>query len=253
MIPTKLPNLKEIFVWIDLDDTIWDMTGNSEIVLRQLYACEPVINRIYGPAGMQAWLDNYHSVNHRLWELYDSGKIDRATLRTERFAQPLEMGGLDRQPALEASARLDTEYLARLGCCSALVPGASELVRRLKAADMPVGIVSNGFREVQYNKLASAGLDGVFYPIVLSDDAGINKPAKEFFDFALARAGADATHSIIIGDNARTDIAGALAAGWAFAIWLCPAGTADPDILKPYTGRYVKVENAAHAADYLGI
>ncbi len=218
-----------IFLWFDLDDTLWDMTGNSNIVLRQIFHSDPDVRRAYGNAGADAWMDTYHSVNSRLWELYADGDIDRATLRTERFAEPLRMAGLSRAEAADAAARLDRDYLWQLGGCTGLVPGALAALRHISAAGIPMGIVSNGFREVQYRKLASGGIDGFFRHIVLSDDTGVNKPDSRFFDCACRSAGVEARQCVIVGDNPRTDIAGALDAGWAAAIWLvsphCPAGS----------------------------
>lgn len=215
------------FVWFDLDDTLWDMTGNSCIALEQIFHEDPDISSAYGAAGLEAWLDEYHAVNRRLWEQYARNEIDRATLRLERFALPLQAAGMDRGSAEEASRRLDGDYLRRLGDCTGLVEGAREAVDALLRAGIPMGIVSNGFREVQYRKLASGGLDGIFSPIVLSDDAGINKPDRRFFDFACTAAGVTPDRCVIVGDNPSADIAGALDAGWAAALWLvspdCPA------------------------------
>ena len=46
-------------------------------------------------------------------------------------------------------------------------------------------ILSNGFREVQFKKLCNSGLAPYFKRMILSEDACIQKPHKEIFDFAL--------------------------------------------------------------------
>lgn len=61
--------------------------------------------------------------------------------------------------------------------------------------------------------MKSAGLEGYFSTVILSEDAGANKPRKEFFDYAFSKSGAQCETTIMIGDHYDTDIAGAINAG----------------------------------------
>ncbi len=234
------------FLWFDLDDTLWDMTGNSVIALDAIYATVPLVAQAFdGADGGSRWRDIYHEYNADLWVKYSAGTIDRDTLRLERFALPLQHAGMERAAAVEASRKLDGIYLHYLGNCSGGLPGAVELARRLHGMGRRMGIVSNGFREVQYRKIASAGIDGLFDPVVLSDDTGVNKPAAEFFHAACAAAAVAPDQCLIIGDNPETDIAGALQAGWAAAIWIAPLSLPLPGCLEPYGGRVLRLATPA--------
>jgi putative hydrolase of the HAD superfamily len=79
-------------------------------------------------------------------------------------------------------------------------------------------IITNGFLEVQHVKLKHAGIHHQFDVILCSEELGVNKPNPQIFKHALARANATAKASLMIGDDYRADVAGALKAGMQ-AIW----------------------------------
>lgn len=199
------------WVWVDLDDTIWDFSANSWIALGELYESER-LDEFF--ADVDVWREKYLECNHRLWPLYNIGKISKEYLMTERFRRVLADAGCDNDRAVSLSAFLDKEYLDRLGRMKRLVPGASELLAHLASCGYKIGIISNGFREVQYRKMRSSGIDGKVDAVVLSDDAGVNKPDCRIFDYAVNKVSGVASRSLIIGDNPETDIVGALGAGW---------------------------------------
>ena len=197
---------KDLF--IDLDDTLYDTYGNAVIALQETFEAFRLDRYFDTP---QTFYDAYWAANIDLWSRYSKGEIDRPFLIVERFRRPLSVGkGLDvtEKLCLEMSDR----FLDFCSSKSGVVEGAYELMDYLKQRGYRMHMTSNGFHEVQYKKLAACGLRDYFDTIILSEDAGVNKPSPLYFDYALKTAGADRETTLMIGDNYQTDILGALSA-----------------------------------------
>lgn len=96
-----------------------------------------------------------------------------------------------------------------------LIPGAAEGIRAL-AARVPLAIVSDtGFAsgEAQNRLLAQDGLLDCFAATVYSCDVGHAKPHRAMFAAAAEALGVAPGDVLHVGDNERTDVAGALAYG----------------------------------------
>lgn len=219
-------------LFFDLDDTLWDTAANSRNSLSEAFVyCN--LSRFY--PDFETFYRAYSEHNEQLWAEYAAGKFDKSFLNFERFAHPFRQIGqevgteegfepLDAQgllpPAAAACATgrqlLETfakRFFQLIPQQKRTVPHAFDVLHILKERGYRLFILSNGFRELQYRKMKSAGLDPFFRKIILSDDIGLLKPDPRFFHFALSATQSLPRECLMIGDNLRTDILGAHHAG----------------------------------------
>ena len=187
---------------IDLDDTLWDIHQNGKECLEEVY-------NDYGYYNFYPTFEDYYNVyfpnNLRLWSLYSNGEIQKSELAIERFLIPVRPFGID-DP--EYAKKLSADFLERTTRKTRLIEGAIDLLEYLKPK-YKMHILSNGFREVQSKKIENSGLLPYFDKIILSEDAGINKPHADIFTFALKNTNSRRDQTLMIGDSWEADMVGA--------------------------------------------
>lgn len=196
---------------LDLDGTVLDFEAS------QVHALRTTVTAL-GVDWDDEHARTYARINVALWEAYERREIEATALRSTRWRRFLE--------ALEVEADPDhvgTDYLAAFAAGAHLIEGAAEAVEAL-AERVTIVAVTNGFGDVQHERLARSGLRPHLAGVVVSDEVGAAKPQPAIFDAAFEVAGHPPRDRVaIVGDSLTSDVAGGRAYGIT-TIWVNPAG-----------------------------
>ena len=198
------------FIYFDLDDTLLDHRLAERRGLADVYQA---FETHFDHVSLDALHETYHTHSVPLWKQYAHGEIgkhDLMRLRFERTLQTLEVAGLEAQA-------LNTIYLSYYARHWTFPEAARHAFDTL-ADRFPVGILTNGFAEVQHAKFDRfPALRDRAEVLIISEEVGVMKPHPEIFAHAAEAAGAAAETLLYIGDSYTSDVLGALGAGWQSA------------------------------------
>lgn len=200
--------MKYRHLFFDLDHTLWDFETNARHTLLDLHAANELHTK--GVPDFDLFFERYSYHNERLWDRYTKGFIRQEELRWKRMWLAL----LDFKLADEPLAKnLSLQFLEQLPNKNMLFPYTIEILTYLKNKGYRMHLVTNGFEKVQHNKLRLSNLSPFFEEVITSEGCNSLKPNKEIFEFALDKAKATTSESIMIGDNQDADIQGGINAG----------------------------------------
>lgn len=200
--------MKYKHLFFDLDHTLWDFDANAKATLEQLHADLKLGDR--GIQDLELFHKNYIVHNERLWEGYRKGLIKQDELRVKRMMLCL----MDFNVANEELAReMSDLFLQLLPTRTIVFPDTIEVLQYLTDKGYRLHLITNGFEEVQHNKLKHSGLDKYFKEVITSEGSKSLKPNKEIFEYALTVTGAAVEASLMLGDSLDVDILGAMNVG----------------------------------------
>ena len=206
-----------MFVYFDVDDTLLD---HSYAERKALADVRDRYSEVFGTLSVDELQAQYHAINAPLWRRYAEGEIDKQTLKDRRFAALLaEVGAPHANPAL-----VRRYYMRRYGRHWRFVPGAQAAYETV-AEEWSVGLMTNGFAEVQAKKLDTFPvLEKQARAVVVCEEVGVLKPDPKVFAHATEQAGVESDEVLYVGDSYHSDVEGAQQAGWRVA-WYAPGGT----------------------------
>ncbi|MBE4581878.1 pyrimidine 5'-nucleotidase [Vibrio navarrensis] len=211
--------MKYDWIWFDADETLFHFDAFKGMQL--MFARK-------GVDFTEQDFHHYQKVNKPLWVDYQDGKITADEIKHRRFKEWAEKLNTTTQ-------ELNSAFLEAMADICTLLPGVKELMEALHGK-VKMGIITNGFTELQAIRLERTGMAGYFDKVVISEQVGVAKPDLAIFDHALQVAGQPCKSKILmVGDNLHSDILG----GMNFGIetcWLNHQGNpADERIAPSYT------------------
>lgn len=162
---------------------------------------------MFSRKGVEFTQDNYsqyQEINKPLWVEYQNGTIDAHELKHSRFSQWAEKLGT-------TTTELNNAFLTAMADICTLLPGAKELASALVADKTKLGIITNGFTELQSIRLERTGMSEFFEQVIISEQVGAAKPDKKIFNHALKKMNYPSKNKILmVGDTLQSDILGGI-------------------------------------------
>lgn len=196
---------------IDLDDTILDFQKQEQVA----------IYKTLSEAGIKPTDEIcalYSRINDAHWKRLEKGEITRNEVLQGRFRELFAQLGVEADHTAPALA-----YMEHLATGHYFLPGARKALESLRGK-YRLFLASNGTASVQWRRIESADLAPYFEQIFISQEVGVNKPAKGYFDYCFGHIkGFDPARTLMVGDSLSSDIAGGQNAGIA-TCWINPTG-----------------------------
>jgi putative hydrolase of the HAD superfamily len=199
-----LKTYKHLF--FDLDNTLWDFKANARDAFYEVFEHFGLLNQIND---FEVFINTYEKYNEHLWTEYRKGKVKKDQMRMERLVLTFDELGINNYDLVE---KVGDMYLQTAPRKTRLFPGVHETLGYL-AGKYKLYILTNGFSEIQIQKIANCGLKEYFTRLFMAEMVGYQKPDRRFFEYAVKSINAHKYDCLVIGDDPEADIRGASNAG----------------------------------------
>ena len=168
----------------DIDGTILDFKAAENAAVKTLFKKYNI-----GECSDEM-IEQYSKINDKYWQALERGEMTKPQILVGRFAEFFESIGADTAIA----ADFNVDYQVTLGDFVVFEKDAVEVLEAEKGKYRLIA-VTNGTKIAQTKKLRTSGLIDIFDSVYISEDVGVEKPNKEYFDavfeLRLAYIGAD--------------------------------------------------------------
>jgi len=194
--------MKYSSLFLDLDNTLLDFNKAEYFAAKKLF-------EKYGLPNDDTAIKKYSAINAVYWSRFETGEIKKDEIYENRFKDFCAFYGKTAN-----TAQIAKDYFFNLSEGYYTVDGAFEILEYLKAKGYRLYATTNGMSLTQYNRIKNSKLEPYFDGVFVSEDAGHQKPEKEYFQFVLdSISEKDKSRILIIGDSQSSDILGGINIG----------------------------------------
>jgi len=185
-------------IFFDLDNTLYDYNYSSDYSKNKVFSY--LLNR-YPHLKQEDILSDYEKIIQDAVEEEAKGLYD-AWDRQKRFSKLLVSLGLKDNGVLK---RLVTIFAEARAESSTPHPDAHDVLGKLREKYV-LSIITNGPSVYQREEILLLKLEAYFSHVLISEEVGFRKPAKEIFQIAVKKAGCRPGEAVMVGDSPREDI-----------------------------------------------
>ena len=194
--------MKYTTLLMDADDTIFDFPKCEYNALKNTLESFGLVfsDRIH---------ENFSEINSALWKKFEMNRITRSELRVRRFSELLKKCF----EGFENAELLADKYVDMLALEAIFIDGAEQALENL-GRHYEIYIITNGLKKVQYSRFEISDIYRFIKGHFISDELGVQKPQKEFFDTVLENINEkDKSRVLVVGDSLTSDMQGGRNAG----------------------------------------
>ncbi|SFP22073.1 HAD family hydrolase [Salibacterium halotolerans] len=204
-------------ICFDLDNTLFSHEDAFEQAVKHTFYTMYQTGSTGNPfaeVDAKDWFRTFKYHSDLLWAYYEQNNWTHDEYRKKRFDETMKAFSL---PYARGDAEQFHEQYEKV-VADFCVPfeGVYELLDRLLKEGLRLGIITNGRTKTQRKKWQKLQLDS-FIPeshLIVSEEAAVEKPEREMFDYALQQLQGETAGSLFIGDSWELDVQGAIHAGW---------------------------------------
>jgi 2-haloacid dehalogenase len=210
-------------LFMDADNTLLDFSKAEAQALAEVFRKYNVCKEDM----LSEVISKFSEINDALWKRLEKKEVTREYIIANRFKDTFEFFGI----YYSAEMGIEEEYFSSLCFQYPLIEGAEAVCREL-SENYDLYIITNGTKKIQDSRMAGCGLLPYFKGVFISQELGVNKPAKEYFDKvfeAVTKLSGpfDKSEVLVVGDSVSSDIKGAVNAELD-GCWYNPDGKALP-------------------------
>lgn len=201
----------------DVDGTLLDFKAAESAAIKSLF------EEFSLGTCSENMLQRYSQINSSYWQRLEANEITKPQVLIGRFQQFFGEIGVNTAIAEE----FNRQYQIRLGDTVVYRDNSIDIIKKLRGK-VKQYVVTNGTIVAQKKKLRLSGLGDLMDGIFISDEIGVEKPNRAFFDAVFNTVQPEnLSEVIIVGDSLTSDIRGGNNAG-ILTCWYNPEQKPQP-------------------------